>query len=93
MQIDAKEQLALVVAIRQVIATSEESKPDIEALCSQTGILDFVQSVCKHLLIEENKRPSNSDKLSITYLYGLEASWILANIASGPDEIMSDLLV
>ena len=31
--------------------------------------------------------------MSIQYLYGLEISWILANIAFGPDQIMSQLLV
>ena len=62
-------------------------------LCNETGLLKFLKTVFNALLIEEKKKPSNADKLSITYLYGLEISWILANIAYGPDHIMSQLLV
>ena len=49
--------------------------------------------MCKHLASEASQKAVGSNQNPISYYYGLELTWILTNIAFGPDQIMSQLLV
>ena len=46
-RIEQTEQLALVVAIRKLI--SSDSEPEIESICAQTSLLNFVKSISQFL--------------------------------------------
>ena len=75
--------------MRKVIAVDDQSGDDTEALCAQTGLLEFIKPVCKLLANVKSLTKDKEDQKSISYYYSLEITWILTNIAYGPDKIMS----
>ena len=83
--LNAIEQLALIIAIRKATGCAHDEKIEekIRKACRVTGLIDFIKHCCRVVLNQATMQ--NEEEAKVNYYFRIELLWILTNIHASLD--------